>query len=116
MDWTLHQLCDFMFIHPGGVVYDRFTCLEDMVYGPILRSGSHFQLDEPLLNILKSFNPLIIYTRIDTDKIFNFGDRDQYPGVIANKVALLHQFDELMVRLMARGWRVEVYDYTQYTL
>lgn len=109
--WLLDQLIREKNL-PGTIIYDRFLPFEEMVYGNILRGESHYTLGDYYLTQLRELKPAIIYTRPSSDIIFNFGDREQMPGVIDQKEKLLRAWDDLMWNLQARGWDVTVFDYT----
>lgn len=98
---------------PPNFVYDRFTNIEELVYGNVLRGTSNFTLEDEVFRKLKLIKPLIIYTRPSRETIFNFGSREQMAGVIEKHKELLDQYDELMFNLMCSGWNVLVYDYTK---
>lgn len=113
-DWLRKQIVDNGELQDGkDIVYDRFAPFEEMVYGPILRSGSLFDMEDTSVRMLKLFRPIIVYTRPPRGHILNFGDRPQMDGVITHGELLLNSYDELMFRLMAEGWTVLVYDYTK---
>lgn len=94
------------------LIFDRFLPFEEMVYGKVLREENIYTLDDPYLQALKGCNPQIIYTRPSSRTIFNWDDRPQMPGVIHRGKDLLAAWDDLMWSLIARGWNVELYDYT----
>lgn len=96
----------------NSTIFDRFLPFEEMVYGKVLRGDPIYSLDDPYMKSLKDLHPVIIYTRPPSEVIFNFGDRKQMEGVIETKEKLLAAWDDLMWKLMARGWYVQVYDYT----
>ena len=109
-EWVLTQI-----VRKGEreAIHDRFTCFEEMVYGPIIRDSSNFNLDSKELKILKHLcKPTIVYARPPREVIFNFGDREQMPGVIERAEHLLARYDELIWKLFCDGWNVLVYDYT----
>lgn len=93
-------------------VYDRFTSIEEMVYGPVLRDKSNFKLEDKIFQDFKDLHPLIIYTRPPRDCIFNFGTREQMEGVIEKAPQLLNAYDDVAFKLIAQYWDVLVYDYT----
>lgn len=92
-------------------IFERFPLIEEMIYGPILRGNSHFDITDKSFRDLKDRKPLIIYTRPTRDVIFNFGEREQYPGVIEKSSKLLDAYDKLIIDLMMEGWNIVVYDY-----
>ena len=109
--WLLDQMAREKVI-PGSVIFDRFLPFEEMVYGKVLREDPIYSLDDPYMKSLKNLDPVIVYTRPPSEVIFNFGDREQMEGVIETKEKLLAAWDDLMWKLMARGWYIQVYDYT----
>lgn len=109
--WILDQMTREK-AFPDSVIFDRFLPFEEMVYGEVLRGETIYSLKDPYLKSLKALNPNIIYTRPSSKTIFNFGDREQMPGVIEQKNRLLAAWDDLMWKLITQGWQVMVYDYT----
>lgn len=109
--WILDQMTREK-AFPDSVIFDRFLPFEEMVYGEVLRGETIYSLKDPYLKSLKALNPNIIYTRPPSKTIFNFGDREQMPGVIEQKNRLLAAWDDLMWKLITQGWQVMVYDYT----
>lgn len=109
--WILDQMTREK-AFPDSVIFDRFLPFEEMVYGEVLRGETIYSLKDPYLKSLKALNPTIIYTRPSSKTIFNFGDREQMPGVIEQKNRLLAAWDDLMWKLITQGWQVIVYDYT----
>ena len=104
--WFLDQMAREK-AFPDSVLFDRFLPFEEMVYGKVLRGDAIYSL--------KDLNPTIIYTRPHSSVIFNWDGREQMEGVIEKDKKLLAAWDDLMWGLMARGWKVQVYDYkTEY--
>lgn len=96
-------------------IYDRFTLIEENVYGPVLRNTSHFSSNHLLWDAFKIWDPLIIYCRPSTKLIQDFGDREQMDGVIEKSNALIKAYDELIFRLMGNSeLDIVVYDWTYY--
>lgn len=97
----------------GGEVrlHERYPILEELVYGPPLRGHSNFT-EVDLSTLMKVVYPLIIYTRPPKSHIFNWGDREQMPGVKEQAENLLARWDRLMATLAEEGYKVFTYDYT----
>jgi len=98
------------------LLYDRFAFIEEMVYGNVLRDTPKFSFNDLVVESVKNQNPYIIYTRIPDQFIFNFGDREQYPGVIDKKVQLLKQCDNVYQELTYKGWNTVIYNYKNSSL
>lgn len=112
--WFLDQMAREK-TFPDSVLFDRFLPFEEMVYGKVLRGDAIYSLDDPYMKTLKGLNPTIVYTRPHSSVIFNWDGREQMDGVIEKDKELLAAWDDLMWGLMARGWKVQVYDYkTEY--
>ena len=94
-------------------LHERFPLFEELVYGPILREESNFSLDDPIALKLKLKEPTIVYCRPPRDIILNWGQREQMDGVIEGSIALLNAWDELMFQLIADGWTVLPYNWTE---
>lgn len=109
--WFLDQMTRES-AYPGSVIFDRFLPFEEMVYGKVLRGDPIYSLDDPYMRSLKDLDPTIIYTRPSSEVIFDFGDREQMTGVVETREKLLIAWDDLMWKLITRGWDVQVYDYT----
>lgn len=111
VDWAIIQLGS-----RSKAVYDRFSPITDLVYGPELRGGTPY-LSNPrakaVLELLKHTPHLIIYARPPREKIFNFGERDQMEGVIDNAERLLDRYDGLVIKLAQQGFGIVRYDYTR---
>lgn len=100
---------------PSVRIHDRFTLIEENVYGPVLRNTTHFSLNNTLWEAFKIWDPLIIYCRPSTKRIQDFGDREQMDGVIEKSNALIKAYDELIFRLMGNSeLDIVVYDWTYY--
>lgn len=108
--WLLDQMSREKTI-PDSVIFDRFLPFEEMVYGKVLRGDPIYSLDDPYMQTLRDLDPTIIYTRPSSETIFNWDGREQMEGVIETKEKLLAAWDDLMWKLMALGWNVQVYDY-----
>ena len=98
------------------MIFERFCFFEEMVYGEILRGESKFHWDGPYHYKIQDANPLIIYCRPSRKKIFQFGDREQMPGVIEESEKLLGAFDDLYFSLMGHGLFVITYSFEYVTV
>ena len=96
---------------PGVKILERFSILEECVYGKVLRNNQKFTLDD--MDWIRDYDFVIIYCRPDDDVIYNFGDREQMVGVIEEKDKLVKEFDDLMVEVARRGFVVIPYDWTK---
>lgn len=96
------------------MVFERFCFFEEMVYGETLRGESKFHWDDPYHYKIQEARPLIIYCRPSRKKIFQFGEREQMPGVIEKSEKLLAAFDDLYFSLMGQGLFAIIYSF-EYT-
>lgn len=96
----------------GLILCERFPALDEEVYGPILRTGSNFPMEETSMvwEVLKQ-ELIIVYTRTDSKTIFDFGLREQYPGVIEKRQQLLTAWDNLYFKLFSLGFKIVPYDF-----
>lgn len=98
-------------------IHDRCSVFSEPVYGSVLRGGSAFGTKSwEYIWLLLWKNPLIIYCRPPKEAVFNFGDRKQMDGVIAQKEQLLERYDELMnvvQSIMPNPENFLVYDWTE---
>lgn len=99
---------------PGISLHDRIHCISDQIYGPIVRKENPFLTPRGgrIFQEFKKIKPVIIYARPPREMIFDFGTRDQMPGVIDNSVRLLNAYDELIQNMIHEGFDILVYDYT----
>jgi len=109
-EWVLQQIANTK-EHALDKIYERFPIFEEVVYGNVLRGKSNFQFNDNYYSLLKKSGPIIIYTRPSNEIIFNFGSREQFPGVIEQKEKLLAAYDALTLRLLVEGWNLIIYDY-----
>lgn len=110
VEWTMTQL------GKQRVVFDRFTVLEEMVYGPKLRSKSNFEINDFLVQVIKKEGCILVYARPDKGTIMNFGEREQMEGVIENAEDLIRRYDSLVWDLVMDGFTVIPYNYKGQTL
>ena len=96
---------------PGIKILERFSILEECIYGKVLRNNQKFTLDD--MDWIRDYDFVIIYCRPDDDVIYNFGDREQMVGVIEEKDKLVKEFDDLMIEVARRGFVVIPYDWTK---
>lgn len=80
------------------VIFERFTPIEEMVYGKILRNKSKFTFEETM-NILKNYDYFIIYCRPPKKIIFDWKERKQMDGVIEKSNILLKEYDNIIIKL-----------------
>jgi predicted ATPase len=111
-EWMMEQALNSL-VSNEEVIYDRFSFMEEMVYGTVLRNGTLFDFNSEVVKAVAATRPQIIYTRPPRKKIFNFGDREQMKGVVDQKEELLNAYDELIFNMISKGWLVHVYDYTE---
>lgn len=99
---------------PGKVILERFSILEECVYGNVLRNDSKFTLND--MDWLRDYDFTIIYCRPEDEVIYNFGDREQMEGVIEQRVKLVQYWDDLIIKLSQMGFVVIPYDWTKMSL
>jgi adenylate kinase family enzyme len=99
---------------PHRAILERFSILEELVYGKVLRNNSKFNIDD--MDWLRDYDFTIIYCRPEDEVIYNFGDREQMKGVIEQRVKLVQEWDELIMNVAKMGFVVIPYDWTKNTL
>lgn len=92
------------------VIIERFSPIEEIIYGKILRGYSKFSFKE-LYTINKKYHPVFIYCRPKKEDIFNFGERDQMEGVIEKSRKLLKGFDNLYIKMLQNDFDIIRYDF-----
>lgn len=99
---------------PNKVILERFSILEELVYGNVLRNHSKFRLDD--MDWVRDYDFVIIYCRPEDKVIYNFGGREQMDGVIEEKEKLVEAWDNLMIDLARIGFVIIPYDWTKMNL
>lgn len=98
----------------GIKILERFSILEECVYGEVLRNNAKFSLND--MDWVLSDKPFIIYCRPDLETIYNFGEREQMEGVIEKKQKLVAKWDEVIDQLIKKGFTVIFYDWKRMTI
>lgn len=112
---TKEAMLSFMgynLINDKNVIFERFSYFDEIVYGPVLRKHSKFDLNDDFYYTLLEKNPYIIYCRPPKDVIQKWGEREQMNGIIDNSEKLLERWDALADILEEDGFNVINYDYT----
>jgi hypothetical protein len=91
-------------------VHDRYPIFGEYIYGPILRGVNLLETTNYRERWLQA-NPLIIYCRPATDRIFNFGERAQMVGIKPNAKLILERYDEEAEILRKQGFTILDYNY-----
>ena len=99
---------------PNKVILERFSILEELVYGNVLRNHSKFGLDD--MDWVRDYDFIIVYCRPEDEVIYNFGDREQMAGVIEEKEKLVEAWDNLIIDLARIGFVIIPYDWTKMNL
>ena len=99
---------------PNKVILERFSILEELVYGNVLRNHSKFRLDD--MDWVRDYDFIIVYCRPEDELIYNFGDREQMAGVIEEKEKLVEAWDNLIIDLARMGFVIIPYDWTKMNL
>ena len=100
-------------VNDKDVIFERFSYFDEIIYGPVLREESKFDLDDDFYMTIYRENPKIIYCRPPRKVIFNWGEREQMEGIIDNSVELLSRWDSLAELLKMDGFDIIHYDYTR---
>ena len=95
------------------VIFERFTPIEEQIYGNVLRGKSKFEFND-VKDILETYHPYIIYCRPDNKTILNWNDREQMEGVVEKSEKLIKGFDELMKDLLLLPNSVFIFDFYRY--
>jgi hypothetical protein len=93
------------------IIMERCPAFDELVYGTVLRGKSNFEYKDDVWGLIKVFDPLIIYCRPSDRSIFNFGEREQYEGVIENSIELLEEWDKTFHLIQHSGFRVFKYNW-----
>lgn len=99
---------------PNKVILERFSILEELVYGNVLRNHSKFRIDD--MDWVRDYDFIIVYCRPEDEVIYNFGDREQMTGVIEEKEKLVEAWDNLIIDLARIGFVIIPYDWTKMNL
>lgn len=119
-DRMYHVHLRFMNLLKTGVSFigDRCSMVSEDVYGPPIR-GVNDILKQSLFDEKKLWDDLFLHTRLfiycrpSDERIMNFGDRDQMPGVIEQAQTLLDRYDDLMNALMDKGYPIHIYNFDE---
>ena len=95
---------------PDLVIIERFSIIEEIIYGKILRNNPKFDFND-LIQINNIYHPIFIYCRPSKNDVLKFGDRDQMSGVIENAKQLLEGFDNLYNDMIKNDFDIIRYDY-----
>lgn len=92
-----------LFTSNDKIVFERFTPIDELVYGKILHPNDKHRLED-LDKYFKNnrFDFLLVYCRPPSDVALNFGDRAQFNGVKEHGEELLHSFDEVYAKIIVR--------------
>ncbi len=99
---------------PGMKILERFSIIEECIYGNVLRNNPKFSLDD--MDWIRDYDFVIIYCRPEDEVIYNFGEREQMEGVIEQREKLVKAFDDLIIELSRRGFVIIPYDWTKMNL
>lgn len=98
-------------------LFERFTPIEELVYGPVLRQYSKFTEDE-MISILSHYEVFLIYCRPLEGVIEDWKDREQLKGVKEKSYYLIERFDYTINLINYRlpkayvNFKYYTYDYT----
>jgi GTPase SAR1 family protein len=97
-------------------IYDRFECISERVYGPVVRNGDVYgTYSWDLLSLTLRREPLIIYCRPPDSVIARWGDREQMEGVKTHKETLIQRYDwffEIIEEIYLKTGLICRYDWT----
>ena len=107
-----------LFNNNDKVVFERFTPIDELVYGKILHPNDNHRLsdlDKYFLNNRFSF--LLIYCRPPEENALDFGERVQFQGVKEHGEELLKGFDETYASIIVKypDLKFLKYDFTNIT-
>ena len=119
LDWVSSCIVSKFDTKYGIEVFDRFTCIDQQIYGPICRGDNDMEDYQDwtaiLMNLLPAdMKPYVIYCRPHISKIIGFEDgREQMEGVVENAEKLLHRYDEMYFTLHSSSIRnnVHIFNY-----
>lgn len=105
-----------LFLENDKIVFERFTPIDELVYGKILHPNDNHNFSDLRKYFLDSPNLefMIIYCRPPKDVALNFGDRAQFDGVKEHGEALIDEFDEVFTNLLVKFPELNIlkYDFT----
>lgn len=108
-----HAMQNLNFNMRGKLILDRISSISEPIYGPICRDTKWIdpEVIEECHQRSRQANALVIYCRPPNEKILDFGDRPQMPGVIDRAKQLLVEYDKQMAEVR-RVLCTCNYDYT----
>lgn len=121
-NWCYKEIKKFNSEEDKLVIYDRFGCITEQIYAPIVRNNNDIAHVKHLMRYIeftpKHQQPLIIYARPNRDNILGFADgREQMEGVIENGEKLLAAYDDLYFQLLHNPLiDIITYDYESDTI
>lgn len=110
---TLLNFMAYNLTNEKDVIFERFSFFDEIIYGPVLRYYTKFNIGDDFYYNLLEKEPYIIYCRPEDNVIFNWGNREQMDGVIEHEQELLNRWDALVDILKEDGFKVIDYDYTK---
>lgn len=93
-------------------IFDRFSILEEFVYGNVLRGVNRFP-DEEYNDKLLSQVDLFIYCDPGLDNIIKWDGREQMDGVIENVNRIYGAYKVLVNKLKEKGYNIKTYNYME---
>lgn len=116
-NWYLWILKSLAAADNPDIIYDRHPLISEQVYGPLLRDKNVFSEGVGLV-LYEAFlrkSPLIIFCCPPTDRITDFGSREQLEGVKENALGMVTRYrsfiHELFHHELYQGDVIK-YDYT----
>ena len=109
LDWAKAHL-----LTGGYRIYDRFPCISEHIYGPVIRGRDEFKsvLGKKIMTLFLDKNPLIIYCK-PPDSVIRANMGEQMGGVEDNILSLILNYNRTVIYLRAWGLLVIKYDYTE---
>lgn len=95
-------------------VFDRFPCIEEFVYGPIIRGNNGLELYRDTCLYALSHIDLFIHCKPSLDVVENWGEREQMDGVKSNAEKIYAAYDHIPEMFNIQD-RVITYDWTKRT-
>lgn len=109
IDWAKTHLTA-----PGTRIYDRFPCVSEHIYGPVLRDKDEFKsvVGRKVLSFFIQKNPLIIYCK-PPDSVITEDMGKQMKGVKDNILRLILNYNRMMVYFSLWHLLIIKYDFTE---
>jgi len=110
LDYDCFHLTNLAMTVP--TVFDRWGPISEPIYGPIIRKTEKMTRDEltQLHRYAEQAKPIVIYCRPSMNRLLDFGDIEQMPGVKENATRLVEAYDKEL-KFVGKYLTTCIYDY-----